>query len=282
MINFFAMQFSYLLFLMTSVTLIVSCDKKSESVAQSIELHNVNSTQPAWKSFSSLTFQTVRELPHDPLAFTQGFLLHEGLWIESTGLEDQSSIRRVEVETGKVLLMKELKGDFFGEGATVLDGEIYQLSWKNQQGFVFDATTLAWKKNFSYNGEGWGLTTDGKQLIMSDGTETIRFYDPTALKFTHTIEVKKSGQPIKMLNELEYVEGEIFANVWQTNEIVRINPTSGEVLGVIDLSDIDKAEEKKSVDHVLNGIAYDNDKKLLYVTGKCWPKIYQINLVEKK
>jgi glutaminyl-peptide cyclotransferase len=275
------MKFRHLLYLMASATLIVSCQKKSEPDITPTDQHDVTTAPPAWKAFPSLTYQTIRELPHDPLAFTQGFLLHDGVWIESTGLQDQSSIRRVEVETGKVLLMKELKGDFFGEGATVLDGKIYQLSWKNQQGFVFDATTLAWKKNFSYNGEGWGVTTDGRQLIMSDGTETIRFYDPAAFAFTRAIEVKKAGQPLKMLNELEYVEGEIFANVWQTNEIVRINPANGEVLGVIDLTGIDKAEEKKSVDHVLNGIAYDHDKKLLYVTGKCWPKIYQINLIEK-
>ncbi len=276
------MKFRHLLFLMASATLIVSCQKKPEPDITAAEEHDVTTAPISWKAFPSLTYQTIRELPHDALAFTQGFLLHDGVWIESTGLQDQSSIRRVEVETGKVLLMKELKGDFFGEGATVLDGKIYQLSWKNQQGFVFDAKTLAWKKNFSYSGEGWGLTTDGKQLIMSDGTETIRFYDPVGLKLTHTIDVKKAGQPLKMLNELEYVEGEIFANVWQTNEIVRINPANGEVLGVIDLTGIDKAEEKKSVDHVLNGIAYDNEKKLLYVTGKCWPKIYQITLEEKK
>ena len=262
----------------------ISCQKKPapEPTIVTHESAKTPATPPAWKAFSSLSYQTVKELPHDPRAFTQGFVLHDGVWIESTGLQDQSSIRLVEIETGKVQLMKELKGDFFGEGATVFDGKIYQLSWKNQQGFVFDAKSLAWKKNFSYSGEGWGLTTDGKQLIMSDGTETIRFYHPTAFTFARAIQVKKAGQALRMLNELEYVEGEIFANVWQTNEIVRINPTTGEVLGVIDLSGIDKAEEKVSVDHVLNGIAYDHDKRLLYVTGKCWPKIYQINLVEKK
>jgi glutaminyl-peptide cyclotransferase len=262
------------------VLLLVACQKQKPVT----ETGAPADTRPApeWKAFPQLTYEVIKELPHDAGAYTQGLLLSQGHWIESTGGNGSTSLRRVEKETGKVLVKKDLGENFFGEGLAELHGKLYQLTWKNEQGFVYDAKTLQWQKNFSYSGEGWGLTTDGKSLIMSNGSDRLRFIDPNNFRVLREVIVRRDGKSVDKLNELEFVEGEIFANVWFSEEILRINPADGTVVGVIDLTGIDSKETRKKSDHVLNGIAYDPVARELFVTGKCWPKIYQIRLVEKK
>lgn len=263
------------------VLLAVSCQKKSEALPP-VAVVKEQRAAPEWKKHALLSYEVVKEFPHDPTAFSQGLLYSQGQWLESTGGNGTSSIRRVEKETGRILLKKDLSADFFGEGLAELNGALYQLTWQNQQGFVYDSKTLQWQKNFDYQGEGWGLATDGKSLIMSNGSERLRFFDPTTFRVLREVTVRRGGKPVTQLNELEFIEGEIFANVWHSEEILRINPADGTVVGVIDLTGIDAASPRRDPEFVLNGIAYDADKRDLFVTGKCWPKIYQIRLIEKK
>ena len=258
------------------------CQKKSEAVPPSIAAPAALRPSPDWQKHGDLTYEVVKELPHDTSAYTQGLQLWQGSWLEGTGGHGETSIRRVEKSTGRVLLKKDLGNEYFGEGITELNGKLYQLTWKNQVGFVYDAKTFQWQKNFAYAGEGWGLTTDGTHLIMSNGSDRLRFLDPNTFRVVREIAVRHQGKAITQLNELEFIEGEIFANIWFRDEIVRINPADGTVLGVIDLSGIDAKEKRRHPDHVLNGIAYDPATGEIFVTGKCWPKIYQIRLVEKK
>lgn len=261
--------------------LAVSCQKKTQALPP-VTVVTEQRAEPDWRKHALLTYEVVKEFPHDPTAFSQGLLMSQGQWVESTGGNGATSIRRVEKETGRVLLKKDLANDFFGEGVAELNGKLYQLTWQNQQGFVYDAKTLQWQKNFAYQGEGWGLTTDGKSLIMSNGSERLRFLDPTTFRVQREIIVRRDGKPATQLNELEFIEGEIFANVWHSDEILRINPADGTVVGVIDLTGIDAASPRRDPEFVLNGIAYDAATGEIFVTGKCWPKIYQIRLVEKK
>lgn len=263
------------------LVMILSCQKKSEAEpsAPAVAAHRV---APDWQRLTDLSYEVIKEMPHDTSAYTQGLLLSQGHWIEGTGGNGHTSIRRVEKETGRVLLKKDLAPEYFGEGIAELNGKLYQLTWKNQVGFVYDAKTFQWQKNFGYSGEGWGLTTDGTHLIMSNGSERLRFLNPNDFRVVKEITVRHKGKAITQLNELEFIEGEIFANIWFRDEIVRINPADGSVLGMIDLSGIDAKETRKEPDFVLNGIAYDATTGDLFVTGKCWPKIYQIRLVEKK
>jgi glutamine cyclotransferase len=237
---------------------------------------------PDWKAHPTLGYEVIRELPHDPDAFTQGLLLSGEDWIESTGGYGTTSIRRVERETGRVLEKKDLPAEFFGEGVAELKGKLFQLTWKSQQGFVYEAKTLKLVGSFNYRGEGWGLTTDGESLIMSDGSDRLRFLDPRTFRERREVRVRLDGEPVDLLNELEFIEGEVFANVWHTEKIMRINPKDGNVVGVIDLSGIDAKESRRDPEHVLNGVAYDPKTGEMFVTGKCWPKIYQIRLVPKK
>lgn len=236
--------------------------------------------QIEWKAHKWSGYEVVRKLPHDTQAFTQGLMLSEGDWIESTGGYGSSSIRRVEKETGKVLHKEELDEKFFGEGVAELDGKFYQLTWRNQKGFIYDAKTLKKLRSFTYSGEGWGLTTDGQSLIVSDGSSKLRFIDPKTFQTWREVSVTINAKPVNMLNELEFIEGEIFANVWHSEKIVRINPADGNVVGVIDLAGIHPIENRSDPEHVLNGIAYDIESKELFVTGKCWPYVYQIRLLE--
>jgi len=259
----------------------VACNEKAELPNGEV-VETKKSQTPEWKTHRLSGYEVVRELPHDTKAYTQGLLLSDGDWIESTGGYGASSIRRVEKETGKVLMKKGLAKDFFGEGLAELDGKFYQLSWQNQQGFIYEAKNLNKLKGFTYRGEGWGLTTDGESLIMSDGSDRLRFLDPKTFRVKREVFVKFAGRPLKMLNELEFIEGEIFANVWHTEQIVRINPVDGSVIGVIDLTGIYPEAGSPNREFVLNGIAYDTAAEKLFVTGKCWPKIYEIRLVKVK
>ena len=257
---------------------VVSCKEKPEPKSKP-EVAAAKSYVPDWKLHKLSRYKIAEELPHDDEAFTQGLFLSGTDWMESTGGYGASSIRRVEKATGKVLLKKDLEEKFFGEGLAELNGKFYQLTWQSKKGFVYDAKSLEKLSSFSYTGEGWGLTTDGQNLIMSDGTERLRFLDPKTFQVVREVSVTFGGKPLKMLNELEFIEGEIFANVWHTEQIVRIDPVSGQVIGVIDLTGIYPQAGQRDRQFVLNGIAYDTEAKKLYVTGKCWPKIYQIQLV---
>lgn len=216
--------------------------------------------------------------PHDTAAFTQGLSIHDGALIESTGQVGQSSLRRVDIETGTVAQRAEIEPPYFGEGSVEMDGRIYMLSWRAQTGFVFDAESFERIGTFSYPGEGWGLTHDGTHLILSDGSARLRRLDPADFSETGTIDVTLGGRPVRRLNELEWVDGEIWANVWQSAMIVRIDPDSGDVTGLVDLSELVPDELVGSRDAVANGIAWNRETGQIYVTGKLWPVLYEVRL----
>lgn len=220
-------------------------------------------------------YKVVKTFVHDSDAFTQGLEYRDGVLIEGTGLKGRSSLRKVKLETGQVLQKVDLSSQYFGEGITVLKDRILQLTWQAGVGFIYDSKTLKKTGQFQYPGEGWGLTTDGKQVFMSDGTSEIRIWDAATLKEVRRITVHNGNNRIDLINELEYVDGEIFANVWQTDYILRIAPSDGRVLGIIDMKGL--LDQPQGAD-VLNGIAYDAPTKRLFVTGKLWPKIYQVEI----
>jgi glutaminyl-peptide cyclotransferase len=224
-------------------------------------------------------FRVVKTYPHDRNAFTQGLEYRDGFLYEGTGLVGRSALRKVKLETGQLLQSFDLPQPFFGEGITVLPQQILQLTWQSQTGFVYDKTNFRVLKSFSYPGEGWGMTNDGKQIYMSDGTAQIRVWDPMTLKEIRRINVADVGKAVSELNELEFVRGEIWANVWQTDRIARISPADGRVLGWIDLTGILPNSERTNSDAVLNGIAYDAAADRLFVTGKLWPKLFEIKVV---
>jgi glutamine cyclotransferase len=226
-------------------------------------------------------YQIVRTFPHDPQAFTQGLVFLDGVLYEGTGLNGRSSIRKVKLENGEVLQIQKLDPQYFGEGIAVWGTNLVQLTWQGGVGFVYDRATFQRKKTFSYKGEGWGLACDGARLAMSDGTAFIRFLDPATLAETGRIQVRDGAVPVEHLNELEFVKGEIFANVWQTDRLARISPKTGQVTGWIDLAGLlDPREAARGVD-VLNGIAYDAQKDRLFVTGKLWPRLFEIKVVPR-
>jgi glutaminyl-peptide cyclotransferase len=227
------------------------------------------------------TYQIVKTYPHDREAFTQGLEYRNGFLYEGTGLHGRSTLRKVKLETGVVLQKLSLPAQYFGEGISVVGDRIVQLTWQSEVGFVWGLHDFKLQNKFTYRGEGWGLTTDGKNLYFSDGTDEIRVLDGKTLTETRRIRVRENGRPLPELNELEWVEGEILANVWQTDRIVKINPLDGRVTGSIDLSGILPPAERAGTD-VLNGIAYDATGKRLFVTGKLWPKLFEIKLVKKK
>jgi glutamine cyclotransferase len=224
------------------------------------------------------SFEVVDKLPHDPSAFTQGLVFRNGELLESTGLNGRSTLRDVDLRSGRVLHKKSLPTEYFGEGLAVIGTKAYQLTWKGGKGFIYDVDTFDAQGEFTYAGEGWGLTTDGKLLVLSDGTSRIRFIDPASSAVVRTIEVTLAGKPLERINELEWIKGEIFANVWQTDTVVRIDPTTGRVQGVIDFTHLLSLEERGAETDVLNGIAYDAGHDRLYITGKCWPVIFEVRL----
>lgn len=227
------------------------------------------------------TFKLMQVFPHDPAAFTQGLAYHDGFLYEGTGLKGQSSLRKVRLETGEIVQRVDLAPEFFGEGIALLKNEIVQLTWQSQTGFVYNLSDFHLLRSFTYSGEGWGLTTNGREFFMSDGTAEIRVLDPDTLAEKRRFKVHDGKTPIDQLNELEFVEGEIFANIWQTDRIARISPQSGKVVGWIDLKGLLSPVYHVESGAVLNGIAYDATRKRLFVTGKLWPSVYQIELVPK-
>jgi glutaminyl-peptide cyclotransferase len=226
-------------------------------------------------------YRVVHVYPHDRRAFTQGLEYRGGFLYEGTGLTGRSSVRKVELESGNVLQETRVDAKYFGEGITLLDRRIIELTWQSHQGFVYDRNTFQPIRNFDYPGEGWGLTNDGRQIYMSDGTAQIRCWNPLTLQEIRRINVHDGRFPIESLNELEYVHGEIYANVWQTDRIARIAAADGRVSGWIDLSGLLSVAEKSEGADVLNGIAYDSLGDRLFVTGKLWPKLFEIQLVRK-
>lgn len=231
------------------------------------------------------TYEIVKTYPHDPKSFTQGLVFDNGIFYESAGLNaahsGHSSLRKVEVTTGKVLKLVDVPEPYFAEGLALFDGKLFQLTWQHQKGFIYDRDTFAAQGEFKYSGEGWGLTHDGKSLILSDGSHQLRFLDPTTFQEQRRISVYDRDRRVDELNELEYVKGEIFANIWQEDRIARIDPKDGKVIGWIDLRDLLKEEDRTADTDVLNGIAYDAAQDHLYVTGKKWPKLFEIRLKKK-
>ncbi len=224
-------------------------------------------------------FDVVHAYPHDVSAFTEGLLYRNGFLYESTGLEKHSTIRKVRLETGEVLQKIDIPPQYFGEGMVIWKQHIISLTWKSHVGFVFDLASLRLQRTFHYEGEGWALTQDGSRIIMSDGTAQLRFLDPSTLQETGRIGVSLDGRPVDRVNELEWVQGEIYANVWQTDWVLRIDPASGRVVGLINLTGLlTPAERIAGRTDVLNGIAYDEQHDRLFVTGKNWPKLFEIRL----
>ena len=228
------------------------------------------------------TFRIVNEFPHDTGAFTQGLLFHEGFLYESTGIRGQSSLRKVELETGTVVQQRNLPSQYFGEGLALFEGCLVQLTWTSRTGFIYNLDTFDLLGEFSYDTEGWGITHDGSRLIMSDGSHILRFLDPTTFEVLGQVPVFDGIQPINRLNELEFIDGEVYANVWMTDEIVIINPATGAVTGRIDLGELKNflpAGTNLGRDDVLNGIAHDAANDRLFVTGKRWPRLFEIELI---
>jgi len=239
----------------------------------------LNSNKPAANSTAThYTYTIVNIYPHDTNAFTEGLVYSNGFLFESTGLNGESSLRRVDLTTGNILQEITLPSQYFGEGITIVNNTIIQLTWQSQIGFVYDKTTFALLRNFTYPTEGWGLTFDGKHLIMSDGTDNLYFLDPTTFHRTGQIQVHDGNTSIVNINELEYINGDVYANIWLTNKIAIINPDTGQVKAWIDLTGL-PAENNSNPNAVLNGIAYDQQNNRLFITGKDWPNLYQIKLI---
>ena len=238
----------------------------------------VPASSPAQTPVPVYGFEVVRAYPHDPTAFTQGLVFHDGELLESTG-RYPSTVRRVRLEDGVVLERQELNEDYFGEGLTAVGDRVLTLTWKGGKGFIWNPVTLEPEGEFTYAGEGWGLTHDATRVILSDGTAALRFLDPATLTETGRVPVTLQGRAVSRINELEWIEGEVFANLWQTDYIVRINPATGVITGIIDLTDLmPDRSGLDPTDAVLNGIAWDPEGRRLFVTGKNWPKLFEIRL----
>ena len=274
------------------VLLSLACsDEPARSNMNSI-VNNTNTN--AVKSSSSVpiyTYEIVKTFPHDPNAFTEGLFFYNGFLYESTGQEGKSDLRKVEIETGKVIQQIKLPKEIFGEGTTILNGKIYQLTWQSEKGFVYDAETFKLLREFTYQGDGWGLTNDGTNLYMTDSTHVIRVIDPETFKTIKTLVVlREDGKPLMQINELEYIKGEIWSNVWHSedrnilgkeNHIARIDPNSGKLLGWIDLSGISPEDVRRDTENTLNGIAYDAANDRIFVTGKNWKNLFEIKVKPK-
>ncbi len=224
------------------------------------------------------TYEVLEEYPHDNTAFTQGLVIDNGVLYEGTGLHGESSLRRVVLNTGEITQTATLPEAYFGEGITVLDDRIIQLTWRSNIAFVYDRDSFELTDEFTYDTEGWGLTHDGDTLIMSDGTSLLHFLDPETYEEIRTVDVLDAGVPVMELNELEYIDGEVYANVWKTDRIARIDPQTGTVTGWIDLSGLLNPELREGA-NVLNGIAYDPEAGKLFVTGKLWPRLFEIRVI---
>jgi glutamine cyclotransferase len=223
-----------------------------------------------------LSFKVTATYPHDTAAFTEGLFWADGALYESTGLQGHSTLRKVDLKTGKVLLQHHLPDDVFGEGIALMDNKLVQLTWQKQHAYIYDAMNFQQLGNFNYQGEGWGLTTDGKSWISSNGSDTLTWRDAKTFQPERSMQVVWNGQAVKNLNELEWIDGKIWANIWFTNWILQIDPQSGKVLSYIDIRSLIPANADG--EDVPNGIAYDSAAKRIFITGKCWPKLYEIQV----
>ncbi len=254
------------LIILQGIVLIPSCSNSKECT-------------PATDEITRYTYEIVQTYPHDRDAFTQGLVFEDDILYEGTGLNGRSTIRKVALETGEILEIHKLSDRFFGEGITIYGDKIIQLTWQSNTGFVYEKDTFELLDEFTYPTEGWGITHDGTQLIMSDGSSTIYFWDPESLQEIDRIEVFNNNGPLVRLNELEYVQGEIYANIWQTDYIAIIDPETGRVTGWINLTGLLKPDALNQPVDVLNGIAYDSKNDRLFVTGKLWPALFEIKLI---
>ena len=282
--------------LISAISLTMACNSATNvnTSANISSRTNVNAANAATKTGASVptyTYEIVNTFPHDPKAFTQGLIFRDGVLYESTGQEGESTLRKVELTTGKVLQKYDVPEEFFAEGMTFLNGKFYQLTWQDRTAFVYDAD-FKLLKEMRYAGDGWGLTHDGTNLIMSDGTHILRVVNPETFQTVRTVTVlRENGQPLLNLNELEYVKGEIWANIWHSeepnvlgkpNHIARIDPNSGKLLGWIDLSSISPEDVRRDSENTLNGIAYDEAGDRIFVTGKKWRKLFEIKVKPKQ
>ncbi len=248
---------------------------------------NTNTNTPAKEPAAEnavvqrFSYQIVNIFPHDSNAFTQGLVFLDGKLIESTGQEGRSTLRSVELQTGKVLKRVDVPLPYFAEGVALLNNKLYQLTWIHNLGFIYDAQTLEKVGEFNYSGEGWGLATDGRSLLLSDGSNRIRFLDPDSFRVTKTIAVVDGQTPINKLNELEYVNGEIYANVWHDDRIAVVDPETGRVKAWIDLTGLLQPGDVTDPEAVLNGIAFDQSSNRLFVTGKLWPRVFEIKIKDR-
>jgi glutaminyl-peptide cyclotransferase len=263
-----------------------SVNRQNVNVNSTINTNNTaNSPSQTTGKIPVYTYEIVKTFKHDSKAFTQGLVFHNGFLYESTGQKGDSTVRKVEINSGRVLQKQDLSDDYFAEGMTILNDRIYQVTWQENTAFVYDVNDFKLLKELKYQGEGWGLTDDGTNLIMSDGTHVIRIVDPETFKTTRTLVVlDENGKPLLDLNELEYVKGEIWANVWHSekigkpNHIARIDPNSGKLLGWINLQGISPDDVERDNENTLNGIAYDETSDRIFVTGKKWRNLYEIKL----
>jgi glutaminyl-peptide cyclotransferase len=284
--------------ILTAVVAFACGEKPATNNMTSVNNSNAGNTKPASSSAPVYTYEIVNTFKHDPKAFTQGLVYHNGFFYESTGEYGESSLRKVEPQTGKVLQKKELAEDYFGEGMTILNGKIYQITWQENTAFVYDVNNFKLLREIKYQGSGWGLTNDGTNLIMSDGTHVLKFLDPETFNVVRTVTVKKEdGKPVYHLNELEFVKDEVWANIWHSeqaatnnehgylpnigkpNYIARIDPQTGSVVGWIDLANI--SPEDAGGENTLNGIAFDAATERIFVTGKNWKNLFEIKLKPK-
>lgn len=266
-------------FVASAVVEVPAADSSADLAASGNEV--VTSHQDSIGKPRRYTYRIVRTYPHDPGAFTQGLVYDNGYLFEGTGLYGRSSLRKIVLETGRVIRLQPLESRFFGEGITIFGNRIVQLTWVARTGFVYNKETFERTRSFTYTTQGWGITHDSRRLIVSDGTPTLSFRDPETFQEVGRVDVRDDKGPVTRLNELEYVEGEVYANVWESDLIARIDPESGRVLGWIDLTGLLAGRERLGADAALNGIAYDPGGKRLFVTGKRWPKLFEIEVVPK-
>jgi glutamine cyclotransferase len=277
------MRFVYVLLGVVWLALLSACQlsERAPLAASNSESEQQDMSLPSPVRVPVYTYEIVNVYPHDPAAFTQGLVYHQGVLYESTGLNGSSSLRKVELETGRVLQRTSVPTQYFAEGLALFNGRLLQLTWQNQVAFVYDQQTFQQIGTFNYTGEGWGLAHDGQALILSDGSSQLRFLNPDNFQVQRTLTVRDRGRTVARLNELEYVKGEIFANVWYTDRIARINPANGNLVGWLDLTGLLTPQEGAHAD-VLNGIAYDAATDRLFITGKLWPKLFEIRVKAAK
>ena len=286
--------FTFIVFLLTACGGATPANKTNmnANAAKNLNVGTVNAPETPVKTGGAIpvyTYEIVKTYPHDPKAFTEGLFFRDGFLYESTG--EESSLRKVEIETGKVLQQYKLPKESFGEGATFFKDKIYQLTWQERTAFAYDPNDFKLLQQFNYLGDGWGLTHDDKNLIMTDSTHVIRFVNPENFKTERTVAVfREDGQPLRNINELELVKGELWANIWHSedpeilgkeNYIVRLDPASGKILGWIDLSGISPEDLRRDPENTLNGIAYDEANDRIFVTGKRWKKLFEIKIKPK-